>query len=135
MLLLMKNQAKMNSIFVVILRIQKKSINGLPSSVSKQKLSGIHAIRFQMENRWCACKFIFIVSQSSSPSELRHSCFLQFYRKHFVCHHAAFMKVDRSRNSYGPAVSKNASCKAKIIIKIKLTTKDTAKQDPLVKVK
>ena len=44
------------------------------------------------------------------------------------------MKVARNQNSHGPALSKNASCEAKVIIKIKLSTKDTAKRDPFIKV-
>lgn len=49
-----------------------------------------------------------------------------------MCHHSGFNKINNKSNKRGK--SKNTECKARIDVKIKLTTKDTCKKDKYVKV-
>eukprot|EP00102_Acyrthosiphon_pisum_P019862 XP_016657072.1 PREDICTED: uncharacterized protein LOC107882744 [Acyrthosiphon pisum] len=54
-------------------------------------------------------------------------------KKHFVCHHSSYHKVDKESNKRG--LSKNTSCKAQVKFVIKVDTVSTRKTDPFVKVK
>jgi hypothetical protein len=64
-------------------------------------------------------------------------CLLNAYvlhalRKLYVCHHSSFRKVDADKNKRG--LSKNTHCEARLNCKIRLSTIDTRKRDPYIKV-